>query len=58
MHVTQCPVNVACTAQLHTKTLNFTQYIYMCGNRGSTVVKMLCYKSEDRRFDPSWYHLT
>ena len=24
------------------------------GNRGSTVVKALCYKSEDRWFDPSW----
>jgi len=24
------------------------------GNRGSTVVKVLCYKSEGRWFDPSW----
>ena len=24
------------------------------GDRGSTVVKLLCYKSEDRWFDPSW----
>ena len=23
-------------------------------DRGSTVVKVLCYKSEDRWFDPSW----
>ena len=25
------------------------------GNRGSTVVKVLCYKSEGRWFDPSWW---
>ena len=24
------------------------------GGRGSTVVKVLCYKSEGRWFDPSW----
>jgi len=24
-------------------------------DRGSTVVKVLCYKSEGRWFDPSWY---
>ena len=24
------------------------------GDRGSTVVKVLCYKSEGRCFDPSW----
>ena len=26
------------------------------GYRGSTVVKVLCYKSEGRWFDPSWCH--
>jgi len=26
------------------------------GHRGSTVVKVLCYKSEGRWFDPNWYH--
>jgi len=26
------------------------------GDRGGTVVKMLCYKSEGRWFDPNWYH--
>ena len=26
------------------------------GDRGSSVVKVLCYKSEDRWFDPSWCH--
>jgi len=25
-------------------------------DRGNTVVKMLCYKSEGRWFDPSWCH--
>ena len=28
-------------------------YLYL-GDRGSTVVKVLCYKSEGRWFDPSW----
>jgi len=27
---------------------------YVDGDRGSTVVKVLCYKSEGRRFDPNW----
>jgi len=26
------------------------------GDRGSTVVKVLCYKSEGRWFDPIWCH--
>ena len=26
------------------------------GDRGSTVVKVLCYKSEGRWFDPRWCH--
>ena len=25
-------------------------------DRGSTVVKVLCYKSQSRWFDPSWCH--
>ena len=29
-------------------------YIYIYGDRGGTVVKVLCYKSESRWFDPSW----
>ena len=32
-------------------------YVYICiyyGDRGSTVVKVLCYKSEGCWFDPSW----
>jgi len=31
-------------------------YYKEMGDRGSTVVKVLCYKSEGRWFDPSWYH--
>jgi len=29
---------------------------YMSGDRGGTVVKVLCYKSEGRWFDLSWLH--
>ena len=28
----------------------------LLGDRGGTVVKVLCYKSEGRWFDPSWCH--
>ena len=28
----------------------------ICGDRGSTVIKLLCYKSEGRWFDPRWCH--
>ena len=31
-------------------------YLEELGDRGSTVVKVLCYKSEGRWFDPSWCH--
>jgi len=31
-------------------------YPMTVGDRGSTVVKVLCYKSEGRWFDPSWCH--
>ena len=34
---------------------NICQNIYK-GDRGSTVVKVLCYKSEGRWFDPRWCH--
>jgi len=36
----------------HSKN-NSVEYYHKFGNRGSTVVKMLCYKSEGRWFDPS-----
>ena len=35
----------------------FLQYYQIIGDRGSTVVKVLCYKSEGRWFDPGWCHL-
>ena len=44
------------------RTVNFNVLFLICsclwyvGNRGSTVVKVLCYKSEGRWFDPSWCH--
>ena len=31
-------------------------YYKYSGDRGSSVVKVLCYKSEGRLFDPSWWH--
>ena len=46
--------------KFHTRTkigsfivVYFNHYGFMCG---SSVVKVLCYKSEDRWFDPSWCH--
>jgi len=33
--------------------INARMYV---GYRGSTVVKVLCYKSEGRWFDPRWCH--
>jgi len=36
--------------------LVFTHINMGVGDRGSTVVKVLCYKSEGRWFDPSWCH--
>jgi len=45
------------------KSLEVTQYTgkrnksnVNTGDRGSTVVKVLCYKLEGRWFDPSWCH--
>jgi len=32
----------------------YSQYMKLAGDHGSTVVKVLCYKSEGRFFDPSW----
>jgi len=32
----------------------FAKLLRRFGDRGSTVVKVLCYKSEGRWFDPSW----
>ena len=35
---------------------NITERPLQFGDRGSTVVKVQCYKSEGRWFDPSWCH--
>jgi len=35
-------------------TTLFCSHLIYIGDRGSTVVKVLCYKSEGRWFDPSW----
>ena len=41
----------------HDKGYALLQYYFpKYGDRGSTVAKVLCYKSEGRRFDPSWCH--
>jgi len=50
---------------LHTETIGvqtvkpttkFYHVFFLCGDRGSSVVEVLCYKSEGRWFDPSWCH--
>ena len=45
----------AATKALHTIYSNNTS-IVSSGDRGSTVVKLPCYKSEGCWFDPSWCH--
>ena len=37
-------------------SLSNTNTTYTCGDRGGTVVKVLCYKSESRWFDLRWCH--
>ena len=37
-------------------TEDFNKYLFLKGNRGSTVVKVPHYKSEGRLFDSRWYH--
>ena len=32
----------------------YLKVLYTSGDRGGTVVKVLCYKSEGRQFDPTW----
>jgi len=36
------------------KFIYYFLFIYLSGDCGSAVVKVLCYKSEGRWFDPSW----
>ena len=49
----------ACTRDNYKKTNTHSEYVILTvfqPARGSTVVKVLCYKSEGRWFDPSWCH--
>ena len=39
-----------------TTFFNYATLLVELGDRGSTVVKVLCYKTEGRWFDPSWRH--
>ena len=41
---------------LHFLTLKLFRSTNLYGDRGSTVVNVLCYKSEGRWFDSRWYH--
>ena len=43
---------------LHTQfwSAKLKKYTIWKGDRSGTVVKVLCYKSEGRWFDPSWCH--
>ena len=42
------------TARFIKVNKNFWSLDYKYGDRGGRVVKVLCYKSEGRWFDPSW----
>jgi len=44
------------TFQIRSRFLFYPSTATFCGDRGGTVVKVLCYKSEGRWFDPSWCH--
>jgi len=44
-------MNNQCVVMKHLKSTEIT-----LGDSGSTVVKVLCYKSEGRWFEPSWCH--
>ena len=47
---------VLCTETIVVVLSFFTKYTELFGDRGGTVVKVLCYKSEGRWFDLSWCH--
>ena len=50
-------MNMKCCRQIEETFLKIIHKILFIGaGRGSTVVKVLCYKSEGRWFDPSWCH--
>jgi len=40
----------------HDQSIDLGIYDSDTEDRGGTVVKLLCYKSEGRWFDPSWCH--
>jgi len=52
-------INTLCGQNAELLVLDLVVYIVTTvikGDRGSTEVKVLCYKSEGRWFDPSWCH--
>ena len=49
--------HVACKGRREMQKKNFVGIPERYGDRGSTVVKVLCYKSEGRWFDPRWCHM-
>jgi len=51
-------INMLCHVEvMFIQLLNLLEryYVYLQGDRGSTMVRVLCYKSEGRWFDPSWF---
>ena len=45
---------ICCCDNYHLKSTEKCKVKVKQGDRGSTVVKVLCYTSEGRWFDPSW----
>ena len=61
LHTKGTPCTQGTTLQLPGSYIYIYIYIYTyihtyIWGRGGTVVKVLCYKSEGRCFDPSWCH--
>jgi len=51
-----CATNRAVAGSIPAGVSGFYVHPVFYDDRGSTVVKVLCYKSEGRWFDPSWCH--
>ena len=49
-------VSESCMYTLIHSLVLYVWYVYECGDLGGTVVRVLCYRPEDRWFDPSWCH--
>ena len=49
-----CLTVVLAACSLYKCTSDITDLQYQLRDRGSSVVKVLCYRSEGRWFDPSW----